>query len=182
MKFDYYYWPKVFSKNELLDLHNIFNKTYIENAIDDPAENVNKTSKVIFSKWHNFKNKLINLEQSLLAVNQEHFGYNIWPQYDNNNLLLNEYDSNIKAEYDWHRDTSNSDVYDIKFTMIINTSIESYEGGEFNLYLNKPTHIKNLDNYGDVFMFKSNLLHKVNPVTSGKRHSMSIFYKGPRFI
>ena len=82
---------------------------------------------------------------------------------------------------DWY-DGLSDDVFDVKFTVIINASVESYKGGEFNLFLNKPTHINKLDNPGDVIMFKSNLYHKVNPVSDGKRHSISIFYKGPRFV
>ena len=181
-KFDYYYWPKMFSHNELLDLHSIFNTTQDKNVFDEPAINVTKISNVKFSKWSNLKNKLEKLEQYVLEANQQYFGYNLWPQYDNNNLLLNEYDSKIKAEYDWHNDNSGSDIFDFKFTTLINTSIENYEGGEFNLFLNKPTHIDKLDNPGDVVMFKSHLYHKVNTITSGKRHSITIFYKGPRFI
>ena len=181
-KFDYYYWPKLFSHNQLLELHNIFNKTHNKNVIDEPAKNVTKISNIKFSQWVNFKNYLHSLEQSLLLVNQEHFGYNIWPQFDNNNILLNEYDGNIKAEYDWHRDGSNSHVHDIKFTILINVSVKKYKGGEFNLFLNKPTHIDKLDNPGDVLMFKANICHKVNPITSGKRHSITLFYKGPKFI
>ena len=179
-KFDYYYWPKVYSDNELLELHDIFKNTCDETVVDEPAENVIKTSSVTFSKWHHFKNKLDKLEQCVLFVNTEYFGYNLWPQYDNNNVFLNEYDSKRKAEYDWHIDTD--DLFDVKFTVIINASVENYKGGEFNLFLNKPTHINKLDNPGDVIVFKSNLYHKVYPVSDGKRHSISVFYKGPRFV
>tara|TARA_B100001057_G_C22366782_1_gene762964 strand:- start:53 stop:601 length:549 start_codon:yes stop_codon:yes gene_type:complete len=180
-KFDFYYWPNVFSHNELLELHDIFNNTCDKNEVDEPAENVTKTSIVKISKWYNFKSRLSDLEQLILATNQQHFGYNLYHQYDINNLLLNEYDSKIKSEYDWHYD-GGTDKFDIKFTTLINASIENYEGGEFNLFLNRPTHVDKLDNPGSVVMFKSHIYHKVNPVRAGKRHSITIFHKGPRFI
>ena len=96
--------------------------------------------------------------------------------------MLNEYDGNIKAEYDWHSDGSNNHTHDIKLTILINASVKKYKGGEFSLFVNKPIHIAKLDNPGDVLMFTSNICHKVNPITSGKRHSITLFYKGPKFI
>ena len=181
-KFDFYYWPDVFSHNELIELHDLFNNTYDKDEVDTPAEGITKTSIVKISKWYNFKSRLSDLEQLILATNQQHFGYNLYPQYDINNLYFNEYNAELKGEYDWHYDDSGNDKYDIKFTTLINASIENYQGGEFNLFLNRPTHMDKLDNPGSVIMFKSHMYHKVNPVSAGKRHSITIFHKGPKFI
>ena len=181
-EFDFYYWPNVFSHNELIELHDVFNNTYDENESDSAAEGITKTSIVKTSKWYNFKNRLDKLEQLIFATNQRHFGYNLWPQYDINNLHFNEYNGELKGEYDWHYDGSGNYKHDVKFTTLINASIENYEGGEFNLFLNGPRHITELDNPGNVIMFKSHIYHKVNPVSAGKRHSITVFHKGPRFI
>ena len=183
MMYDYWYWEDFYSSAEIKQLHHVFHKTKHNQSEDKPAENTKKNLNLTISRWKNFKDKLTSLEQSILITNSEKFGYNIWPQYDNNDLLLNEYDSVVKGEYDWHFDGSNNHTYDIKYTILINVSLEPYKGGQFYLFSNGgPKHIKELDKPGNVVMFKSYLHHKVNPITSGKRHSISLFYKGPRFI
>jgi len=182
MMYDYWYWQDVFSKEELVDLHKIIQNNKID-AENTSAENSLKKTKLTVCPWFNLKQKLFNIEQLVLKSNQENFGYNLWPQNDNDGVGINEYDSKNLGEYDWHFDGSSSAIYDIKLTVLINASIEPYEGGEFSLFLNGGSkHIKELDKPGNIFMFKSHLYHKVNSVIKGKRHSIVLFYKGPKFI
>jgi hypothetical protein len=183
MIYDYWYWENVYSLAEIKQLHNIFHKTKDNFVIDEPASNTTKKVNLSHSYWSNFKNNLNPIEQAVFKSNAENFGYNIWPQYDTNTLLLNEYDSVVEGEYDWHKDSSNNHIYDIKFTVLINVSLQPYEGGQFYIFSNGgPKHIEKLDNPGNVIMFKSHIPHKVYPVTKGKRHSITIFYEGPKFI
>jgi len=183
MIYDYWYWKNVYSIDELKQLHNIFNEKVNKNAIDAPASGTTKNLNLITCEWRNLKDKLSELEQAALKANADNFGYNIWPQYNTNNVLLNEYDGAKKGEYDWHKDGSNNHTYDLKFTMLINASLEPYDGGQFYLFQNGgPKHVPELDTPGNVIMFKSHIQHKVYPVTKGKRHSITIFYSGPRFI
>tara|TARA_A100001011_G_scaffold365913_1_gene418005 strand:+ start:66 stop:629 length:564 start_codon:yes stop_codon:yes gene_type:complete len=179
--YDWWYWPKVFSHGDLLELHDIFNKHSNEQAKDTPAKNVTKKINLQFTNWQYLKDKLYFLEQEFLKVNRERFGCDIWPKYNNDVILLNEYNETDKGEYDWHIDSSNNHICDLKFTMLINTSLNPYEGGEFKIFNGVETNIKELDNPGDVVVFKSFKYHKVTPVTKGKRHSLSIFYYGPRY-
>lgn len=181
--YSYWFWNSVYSSEEINALHDLFHQHEDKQAVDNPAENVIKKVNLKASPWRHFKDKLWGLEQAFLKVNQDNFGYSIWPQLDDNNLLLNEYDSNRKGEYNWHKDSSNNHTYDIKFTMLINASKEPYEGGKFYLFNSHgPEHIKELDAPGNVIIFKSHTPHKVEPVTKGKRHSITLFYCGPRFI
>ena len=88
-----------------------------------------------------------------------------------------------KGEYDWHTDGSpDGSAYDIKFTLLINTSIQSYEGGKFYLFTTGGSqHIDKLDDPGNVVIIKSHIPHRVSPVTKGIRHSVTLFYSGPKF-
>ena len=97
-------------------------------------------------------------------------------------MRLNEYSSQHKGEYGWHCDGSNSPNYDIKFTMLINASLEPYQGGKFFIFGNGgEQEVKELEQPGNVVILKSNIPHRVTPVTKGKRHSITLFYSGPRF-
>jgi len=181
--YSYWYWNNFYSIEEINTLHNLFHQYENKQFVDEPAENSTKMVNLKSAFWKHFRDKLWTIEQSFLKVNQEYFGYNIWPQFDGNSLLLNEYDSKQKGEYDWHTDGSKNHNFDVKFTMLINASKEPYEGGKFYLWNNSgPEHVKELDNPGNVIVFKSYMPHKVEPVTKGKRHSITLFYGGPRFI
>tara|TARA_Y100000004_G_scaffold173802_1_gene211985 strand:+ start:45 stop:602 length:558 start_codon:yes stop_codon:yes gene_type:complete len=183
IRYNYWYWRDLFSTEKIKELHNIINEKYDKNAVDKVGSNSTKTCKVKLINWSDVKKQLNFLEQKLLEVNSEHFGFNLWPQYDSYKISLNEYDSVNKGEYSWHRDSSVNHVFDYKFTMLINLSLEPYEGGHFYLFdPNGGEHVKVLDKPGSAIAFISNNFHKVTPVTSGKRHSLTIFYSGPRFI
>ena len=72
--------------------------------------------------------------------------------------------------------------YDIKFTVLINVSEEKYSGGKFKLmHGGKPEHVKELDEPGNMIMFRSYTLHKVEPVTKGERKTLTLFLTGPNF-
>ena len=182
-KYNYWYWHNVYSTDEIRELHKDINDKHDKTSIDNPAKSAVKTSKLKMAEWFDLKDKLCHLEQSLLTVNAENFGFNIWPQYDSQSIILNEYDSKIQSQYDWHKDASDSHVYDMKFTLLVNLSLEPYEGGHFYLFdSNGGEHVKVLDKPGNAIAFISSQFHKVTPVTSGKRHSLTMFYSGPRFI
>jgi predicted 2-oxoglutarate/Fe(II)-dependent dioxygenase YbiX len=182
MNYDYWHWPSVFKHKDLISFHNTFKDTCNNKAVETPAENATKKLILKMSYWSNFKNELNDLEQKILKVNQENFGYNIWSQLDTDLIKLNEYDIS-NNQYDWHTDGSNNHTYDVKFTVLINASIQPYKGGEFYLMGNGGEyHVEGLDRPGDVICIKSHIHHKVNPVTEGKRHTIVIHYSGPRFI
>ena len=138
-RYTYWYWNDVYSIDELKQLHEVFEKNHDKHATDNPASDAVKTSKLKMttwlnlkmSPWRNFKQILSPLEQLFLKTQQDNFGYHIYPQYDYNYLMLNEYDGKQKGEYDWHTDGSGNYIQDVKFTLLINASLEPYEGGDF---------------------------------------------------
>jgi len=70
---------------------------------------------------------------------------------------------------------------DTKLTVLVNLSTEKYEGGEFQINNGDPKIVKEFTEPGDVLMFQSIILHKVNPVTQGVRKSLTFFLNGPSF-
>lgn len=179
--YDYYYYENVYSQEQLKELHKIFKENNNSNN-DTPAKGVIKTSNLTFTDWGFLRNYMYSIDQHVLRHNQEYIGYNIWPQYDGNDIILNEYNSEQSGEYGWHKDHSNKYICDIKLTVLINASLEEYEGGKFYLFTgNGERHVPELDTPGNMIIFKSDQVHKVTPVTKGKRHSITLFYNGPRW-
>ena len=179
--YNYYYYNDVLSKDIMKNLHSIFNKNST-NSIDDPAKAVSKTSSVKFVDWSIMKQHMNGIEQCVLKHNKEHVGYNLWPQFEGDEIILNEYDSKYQGEYGWHKDHSSNFVCDMKLTVLINVSLEKYEGGKFYLFMGGGEHhVKEFDEPGSMIIFKSDQVHKVTPVTKGKRHSITMFYTGPRW-
>ncbi len=179
--YNYYYYNDVLSKDSIKNLHYVFDKNS-NNSTDDPAKKVTKTSSVKFVDWSFMKHHMSGIEQCVLKHNKEYIGYNLYPQFEGDDIILNEYDSKYLGEYNWHKDHSNNFVYDIKLTVLINVSLEDYEGGKFYLFTSGgEEHVKEFDKPGSMIIFKSDQVHKVTPVTKGKRHSITMFYSGPRW-
>ena len=179
-KYSYWYWDKFFNTKDLKEIKKICDNNLVK-SVDKPA-NTTKTSIVKFCEWRSIKDKLNNLNESIKVINIQKFGYTLYDLNDYDYININSYFYQNQGEYDWHSDGSKSHIFDIKFTVIINTSLNKYEGGKFYLFDNGPKHIETLDNPGSVLMFKSYINHKVEPVVKGTRDSMAIFVKGPRFV
>ena len=66
------------------------------------------------------------------------------------------------------------------------TDPEEYEGGDFeikNLWGTMELPIDpEVKNKGTILVFPSMLLHRVTPVTKGKRQSLVQWYNGPDFV
>jgi hypothetical protein len=95
-------------------------------------------------------------------------------------FLLNEY-TGPSGEYPWHCDMTSELTSDVKMSCIINASVDKYEGGKFHLaeFGLQNTHMSFLEEPGTGIIFRANTLHKVDPVTSGKRRSLVFFFSGP---
>ena len=176
---DYWFWKKEISPKEIKTLNQKIEKNKCE-GLDVPAENVTKTSYVKIVEAKALQESMNRFIENAYSVNFENFGYNLYPPifgYWN----FNKYDSRNKGEYDWHVDSSNSNVYDIKLTLILNISDQKYKGGDFQLYGAKKD-IPEFKKPGDIILFKSYLPHRVTPVTQGVRKTLTIFLSGPKLI
>jgi PKHD-type hydroxylase len=99
---------------------------------------------------------------------------------DYQHCFYNIYEAKYKSNYDWHFDSSRSDVYDMKLTVLINLSIKDYEGGDFHIFNENEYKIPDFKEPGSILIFKSYLNHKVYPVNKGERRTLTYLLMGLR--
>jgi len=182
MIYDYWTWKNFFNLKDIKEINKLCNKFKVEHFKDIKAQKATKIATVSGVYFKKVEQKLHNMYHQIKYINNTKFGYNLFEVPDLEILNFNTYDSKDRAEYGWHIDHSGSLTHDCKFTVLINTSEKKYEGGHFNLFFGQTIKIEAFDKPGTVLMFKSHLHHQVTPVTKGKRTTLTLFLKGPRFI
>ena len=178
MKYDYWYWSKHLSTKNI----KAINKKIKTDSIirKDNSASSTKTSKVKFIKYSIIKPYLQNCIENCYKINSQVFGYNLHYLNDDYVCLYNIYSKG--SEYNWHIDSVRMDTEDVKLTILINLSEKKYTGGELQYCIaEKPNTLKELNQSGDIVMLRSFFLHKVTPITSGERITLSLFLTGPKF-
>lgn len=75
--------------------------------------------------------------------------------------------------YNWHTDSSKDDIYKDRFCSIVIQLNDEYEGGYLQLKDESGDNTIQLDKgTGRMYIFYSNIRHRVMPVTSGTRYSL----------
>ena len=116
-------------------------------------------------------------------ANHNAFGSELWHL---NEIQFTEYNSEDQGYYNWHNDVNWDDGRQVhrKLSLVCQlSSPEEYEGGEFEmqpLHLSSPKQ-EHLRTQGTVLVFPSFVVHKVNPVTKGTRHSLVAWMEGPKW-
>lgn len=92
------------------------------------------------------------------------------------------YDAAREGHFDWHSDVGDGPLAaKRKLTMVIQLSPPGdYEGGRLEVKPSAHVLAANAAR-GAATVFPSFLLHRVTPVTSGTRHSLTIWAHGPAF-
>lgn len=175
-------WQKMLSDEHIKKLDFVIQNNYngFENP-NSPADGKVTTTKVIsYDTLFQFK-EVEYLYKTAEDKITYHFGYDIFPYTCYSNAIYNEYYAEAGGKYDWHIDCSNHPKWDMKMTLIVNLS-ESFTGGEFQLFSeNGETPIKEFSEPGTMILFKSHIMHRVTPVTSGVRRTLTFFFGGPAF-
>jgi len=177
MKYDYMYKKRLFDLKTVKKINNIVKAKHDPNGMDSPARGVTKTAKVKIIEWRHLKKILAPLYNYIITVNNFHFGFDLFPLLDNQMINVNHYTPVDEPGYDWHKDGSDDYAADIKLTCLLNLSEKAYSGGGLHIGGNKE-----LDFFceaGDVIVFRSWLLHKVDKIISGDRRTLTIFMNGP---
>ena len=180
-------WPNYFTKKQLEQLCEFIENNYIGH--EDPTHGAmtadgkykKQVSTVKIIDYEKVESLVSGLVKEALQVANFDFGYTTFGPHPGEHLLYNTYQSKDKDHYDWHIDESNSPIYDVKLTLLVNLSTEPYEGGEFQTYIHTEESHPDFDKPGSAIMFKSHFNHRVLPITSGTRKSLSIFINGPKF-
>ena len=93
-----------------------------------------------------------------------------------------EYDESYKGHYDWHIDYGlrpPDEPFSRKLSFSLGISEkDDYEGGELLVKMSVDTQSIKLDK-GEIFIFPSWMIHKVTPVTKGKRKVIVGWGLGP---
>lgn len=180
MKFTYYIIENYLSNKQIKVINDLIDQK--GKSFYSPSS----TDKVKTSICHQIDYKLIecikDIKGTINWINREAFGVDIYSQLNTDQFIRNIYADINEGEYNWHFDADpHSYNYTIKLTTLINLSNENYEGGEFLLWDGKPITIKQYQKPGTLITFPSFYLHKVNPVTKGKRISGTFFMTGPKW-
>ena len=183
----YYTWTNYFNKEEVKQISEFIEKNY--SGYEDPElgaktadGNYKKQISTVKTIHYGTVEPLISrLVGEAFSVANMQFGYTTFGPHLDLGLLYNTYQSKDKDYYNWHFDNSNSPTHDVKLTLLVNLSTEPYEGGEFQTYIYSETSHPDFDKPGSAIMFKSHLNHRVLPVTSGTRKSLTMFIHGPKF-
>jgi PKHD-type hydroxylase len=183
MKYDFYYHNNVLTREECETINSNLNRDITAGWQDAPAAGVTKTAKTSIIQWNKAKEYLSTIEDLAHMTNENYFGFNINRYHNFSTVNYNEYSSEQTQEYGWHADGFKLEKQsDIKLTVIMNISTESYTGGELQLFLNNERTMYDMNDPGTVIVFPSWIQHRVTPVTSGTRKSVSFWLIGPKFI
>lgn len=177
----YYFFKNVFDRDECELIIDTTLKNSDKGAIDRHAEG--KDVDVLLIHLPDFLGEIFDkISMKIRQANLKCFGYDLYEHYEYP-LLSNLNFYSAGKEYPYHIDAEPlGSKSDTKLTMICNLSTEDYEGGKFYLKSNKyDTHISELDTMGNMIIFPSFILHKVEPVTKGKRITLSHWFCGPAF-
>lgn len=173
---NYYTFTEAFTPEEIMWVENLASLYEYTKAstISDSDESVRK-SKI---KWihHNIEShwlyeKLIKMAEE---ANEALWKFDLRGVVDS--IQYTEYEED-GGHYDWHVDIGPGSINHRKISMVVQLSqAEDYEGGELMLWNNIiPTIAPK--GIGNIMVFPAFMLHKVTPMTKGKRKSL-VFWLG----
>tara|TARA_B100000029_G_C17445739_1_gene913186 strand:- start:267 stop:821 length:555 start_codon:yes stop_codon:yes gene_type:complete len=183
MSVDTFYNKDFYSPTAIKELSSFIEENYSheeqnQNQAEQNGKSKKKTRTLIIHRGR-IKPLIERLETYITYVNQKYFGYDLYPFSNHDNCLLNIYEP--KGEYGYHVDGSRSDKWDMKLTVLVNLSTQPYTGGDLMIFNGNEYKVEELSIPGSVVMIKSYLNHKVTPVLSGQRKTLTIFGCGPSF-
>lgn len=104
-------------------------------------------------------------------------------QFDLNGFEENFYYLSYVEEdhFDWHLDIGHQTTAPRKLSLILQlSSPKEYEGGDFDILVTKH-HMRAVRRKGMMLAFPAYKIHRVTPVTKGKRRTLAAFVSGPMF-
>lgn len=140
-----------------------------------------KEKRISEIRWLHYQPALENTFQKLsdivLMANEKWWNFHLAGFYEP--LQLTHYKAENGGKYDFHADLSDvgpGQNRKISGTLLLN---DNFEGGEFELFDTPPIEKMNR---GDIILFPSFKVHRVNPVTQGERYSLVFWVTGPAWV
>lgn len=176
--YDWYTIGELYTPEECDIILNVCKENKSRILQDSPAPNKSVDTKLIdLEKFNGILERYFNVTKD---INNTYFGYSLhsdMPLGINFNCYKDELN-----EYPYHRDSTDpGTASDSKLTAILNISNEPYQGGEFQVFLGKDIDIPLISKQGTLLVFPSFWFHRVTPVTSGVRYTISTWFKGPNW-
>ena len=181
------YWDDIFNADELNEIINYCEKFEPENGVLGVESSINdsnqRLSKVAWIHRDQYNDWIFSrIEFAVNKLNARFFGFDIFRL---DVLQFTLYDEE-GSHYDWHWDMYDSNPIDgnlsspqRKVSAVLQLSDPSeYEGGD--LQLSPGGETKDVTKKkGYMSIFPSFVVHKVTPITSGKRKSLVAWFTGP---
>jgi len=138
----------------------------------------NPAIRVVFVSWFETDSWAADLVKGVLAKanDDDAWGYVVT---DMDPVQFCHYDRN--CFFEWHADLRNVRAPIRKVSVVIQLDKpDAYEGGMFEFQQDgdiwQPEEFRP---QGSAVVFTSSMLHRVNPIKSGTRHSLTAWFKGP---
>ena len=179
MKSDFFVIQEMYTPQECAEIRNVIERHINPAFVGQPAAGVTKTVEASGCLFGPCRQHLERYRNAVINVNKMVFGLDLFEISDFDILNYNRYTEQKQGEYGWHKDSVVNECRDIKLTAILNLSEQNYTGGEFYFHLNQPRHVPEISTPGTLLIFPSWTQHKVEPITSGERISMSMWFAGP---
>ena len=184
------YSSVLFSTEQIKEINKEIQTYITDESIEHPhwpalALKTAKVNHIPCSPMMKYLNPFISFIQ---GTNCRDFGYDLFFYLNIEMFNYNVYEGKTKDEYNWHTDgASAGSPTDIKLTCLLNLSEDTYEGGDLLIY---PDYVDpEKEEYNEVvgkfrtpgtaIIFHPHRLHKVLPVTKGKRITLTYWPRGP---
>jgi PKHD-type hydroxylase len=200
------YWDNGFTPEELDKMCAYFETAGVERGTTVGAAEKGPNGELIINqapneavrksnvKFHNFdpSNENTNwifhrLNSIIEQANNMFYGFDL---NGFETFQYTEYDESENGRYDFHMDTimgknMPTDMIEtrkLSVTLCLNEAGVDYEGGEFQINSGQEKDAETTPAIrGRAFLFPSFMIHRVAPVTKGKRKSLVVWCNGPKF-
>ena len=177
MKFPFNISKPLYKHPDRLRLSNKFDQMKSDYMRDNPAVGKNLDCKVI-DLTPEIESDLSTFLKFTRWTNENLFGFKVHDLP----LSVNWNTYGVGNEYPYHVDfTDMGSACDIKLTAIVDLSHEAYDGGEFEFFWMGQEFLIKEFGPGTVLVFPSFIHHRVRPVKSGVRKSLSMWLTGPNW-
>ncbi len=118
--------------------------------------------------------------KTIAEANRHHFGFQI--EDFSERMQVSHYSADHSGFFDWHADVGDGRIAARrKLTMVVQLSDDSaYEGGSLESNSNGSITTASRQ-IGSTLILPSFVLHRVSPVLSGERYSLTLWSHGPAF-
>lgn len=152
-----------------------------------PNENVRKSNVKFHDRTEETAWIYDRLNWVIESLNNQFYNFDL-NGYDT--FQYTEYDDHELGRYDFHQDTIMgrnlpSDMVEtrkLSLTLLLNEPGVDFEGGDFQINTGQEKDAESVElKRGRIIVFPSFVIHRVAPVTKGRRKSVVIWVLGPKF-